>query len=393
MKILSIRERTVAIGSTMRNAAIGFDGMTASALAVVTDRMLDGRPVIGYAFDSIGRYGKGALLRERFVPRLLAAPPEALLDADGVIDPDACGRVLMRDEKEGGHGERPGAIGLLDAALWDARAKMQGLPLWRALAKCYGTVTEGESIRVYASCGHFRPDETGGRSGLGDEVKRCAALGYTMVKIKGGGDANDAKRVELAAGAMISPQRIAVDVNGRLKAEHAGTWLKRMADIGVAFVEEPAPPLDYALLAEYAAASPLPLATGENLFSFDDARNLLRYGGLVRERDLLQFDPILGYGIGEYRCIIAAFEAAGWRRDRFVPHAGHLFAAHAVAGLGLGMHEAAPDAALAYGGFWDGTRVENGRVRMPDHPGVGFEAKANLFAVLAPLGEASPTMT
>ncbi len=395
MRIVSVRERTVPIGSAMRNASIGFGGMTASALAVVTDRIVAGRPVIGYAFDSIGRYAKGGLLRERFMPRLLAAAPDSLLDADGVIDPDACTRALMRDEKDGGHGERPGAVGLLDAALWDARAKLKRLPLWRALAERYGTVAAGATIRVYGSCGHFRADEPGARGagGLRDEVQRAADAGYRLVKIKVGGEPADEKRIEAAARAMGGPSQVAVDVNGKLEEAGAKRWFAMTGARGVAFVEEPAPPLDYALLARYAAMAPGLVATGENLFSLDDARNLLRYGGLRAGRDLLQFDPLLAYGIGEYRRIIAAFEAAGWRRDRFVPHAGHLFAAHTVAGLGLGMHEAAPDAALAYGGFWDGARVEDGTLRIPDHPGVGFEAKANLFALLAPLVEDLSTIS
>ena len=61
-----------------------------------------------------------------------------LLDANGHIDPDRCNTALMRGEKQGGHGERPGAVGLLDAALWDLRAKQQGLPLWQCLREATG---------------------------------------------------------------------------------------------------------------------------------------------------------------------------------------------------------------------------------------------------------------
>ena len=84
MRIVDIRERTVPIGAAMRNASIAFDSMTASAL------VLQGEKLAGYAFDSIGRYGKGGLLRDRFIPRLLKAKPDALLDAAGLIDPAAC---------------------------------------------------------------------------------------------------------------------------------------------------------------------------------------------------------------------------------------------------------------------------------------------------------------
>jgi len=385
MRITAIYERTIPIGSAMRNASIAFDGMTASALAIVTDRMIDGVPVVGYAFDSIGRYGKGGLLRERFIPRLLAAPPEALLDATGFIDPDRCWPVVMANEKDGGHGERPGAVGLIDAALWDLRAKLEGKPLWRTLADRQGG-DAAPRIETYASCGHYRPGES--LSGLHTELRRAVDSGYRMVKIKlgGGNVSDDVARVEAARAAIGTGVRLAVDVNGRLDPRTGRAWIRAMADFGLAWIEEPVSPLDYATLAAFAEACPVPIATGENLFSFDDARNLLRYGGLRRATDVIQVDPLLAYGVPEYRRILGKFEAVGWPRTAFRPHAGHLYAAHLVAAFGLGGHEAAPDAALPYGGFWDGVRVEGGVVNLPALPGVGYEGKANLHAILRSLG-------
>ena len=366
MRLVDARERTAAIGAPMRNAAIAFDAMSASAVALFTDQ-----GTTGYAFDSIGRYGKGALLRERFFPRLLAAPPDALLDRHGVIDPPACARAAMANEKPGGHGERPGAVGLIEAAAWDLRAKIERLPLWRSLADYYGTRDAGASIRVYASCGHFRDDQL-----LADEVAKARDAGYACVKIKVAGTLEDRERIVALAGG--GP--LAIDVNGALAPQIAQRWFAAMAEFRLAWIEEPAPPLDYELTKRYAELTPAPLATGENLFSYDDARNLLRYGGLRRERDLLQFDPLLSYGVAEYVRILELY--AGWARRQFLPHAGHLFAAHCVAGLELGMAEAAPAATLPYGGYWDGVRVQDGRVKIPDLPGVGYEAKANLFALL-----------
>ena len=388
MKILAIREATVPIGAAMSNAAIAFDSMTASALAIVTDRTQDGKPVTGYAFDSIGRYGKGALLRERFIPRLLAASPDSLLDDSGLIAPEACWRAAMANEKDGGHGERPGAIGLLDAALWDARAKLERKPLWRCLADHYPDCATGASpaISLYGSCGHYRPGRTSDvLDSLAAEVKRAGDAGYPLVKIKLGGNniADDAARVEAASRALGG--RIAVDANGRLDASIADAWLDRRAQLDVAWVEEPASALDYAALGRYASQAWLPIATGENLFSFDDARNLLRYGGLQKERDRVQVDVLLAYGVPEYVRILREYRAAGWAHSAFVPHAGHLFAAHLVAAFGLGMHEAAPDASLPYGGLWDGTAVSDGRTSIPAHEGAGYETKKNLYAILQPL--------
>lgn len=370
MRIVDIRERTVPIGAAMRNAAIAFDSMTASAL------VMQGERCAGYAFDSIGRYGKGGLLRDRFIPRLLQANPESLLDKAGLIDPAACARVAMANEKQGGHGERPGAIGLIEAAAWDLRAKMQSVPLWKSIADYFQTKDAGPRIAVYASCGHFRTDDV-----LTFEVRKAIDAGYRCVKIKVGGDlGDDLKRLERAAAALPPGTAWAVDVNGTLAAKQAEKWFDALAPFKLAWIEEPAPPLDFELLKRYSSITCAPIGTGENLFSFDDARNLLRYGGLRPERDFLQFDPLLSYGITEYARILELYRS--WDRGRFLPHAGHLFAAHCVAGLRLGMAEAAPDPALPYGGYWDGVRVAGGSVTIPELPGAGYEAKRNLLEIL-----------
>ena len=386
MKIVAIHEATLPIGSAMRNASIAFDQMTASALVIRTDQSIGGEAMVGLAFDSIGRYGKGGLLRERFIPRLLAAAPSDLLDEHGHIDPHRCTAVLMRGEKQGGHGERPGAVGLLDAALWDLRAKQQGLPLWQCLRHATGPIgtpaatSAPPRIATYASCGHFtdNPDP----QALRDEVAQCLAWGYTTVKIKlSGRDAKlDAQRIASALSAGLPASHLAVDLNGQWQAGDTGV-LAVLAEHPLAWVEEPTPALDYAALAAFCQSHSGPVATGENLFSSDDATNLLRYGGMRPHQDRLQMDISLSYGVGEYRRMIERAESLGWSRQAFWPHAGHLFAAHVVAAFGLGSHESAPDATRLYGGFWDGVPVVDGHIHLPTHPGVGFEHKANLMSV------------
>src|SRR5215472_18518520 len=94
-----------------------------------------GRPVIGYGFASIGRFAQGGLIRERFARRLLAAREADLVDqTETNLDPFRAWRLMMAGEKPGGHGERCGAVGTLDMALWDAAAKIAGVPLYRHLA-------------------------------------------------------------------------------------------------------------------------------------------------------------------------------------------------------------------------------------------------------------------
>lgn len=384
MKILDVREATLPVGSAMRNASIAFDQMTASALAIHTDQVRNGRPLIGLAFDSIGRYGKGGLLRERFIPRLLAAAPEDLLDEQGLIDPRRGVQVLMRGEKQGGHGERPGAVGLIDAALWDLRAKQMELPLWQCVAQTYGLPLGNGQIASYASCGHFTSDPD--PQALQGEVARCLDLGYTTVKIKlsGRDAALDARRIASALRAGLAPEHLAVDLNGQWRATDEDV-LQVLGEHALAWVEEPTPALDYQLQAQFCERHTGPVATGENLFSCEDLTNLLRYGGLCPGLDRLQMDISLSYGVQQYHDMLAVAQTMDWPRTAFWPHAGHLFSAHLVAAFGLGSHEAAPDATRLYGGFWDGTTVSAGRVTLPETPGVGFERKANLMAQLQAL--------
>src|SRR4028118_1404698 len=139
VKIVEIREVTAPIASSIANAYIDFSKMTLSLVAVVTDVVRDGRRVVGYGFNSNGRYGQGGLIRERFAPRILEAPPEALHDDTGEnLDPDRIWAAMMKNEKPGGHGERSVAVGTIDMAVWDATAKITGTPLFRPLADRYG---------------------------------------------------------------------------------------------------------------------------------------------------------------------------------------------------------------------------------------------------------------
>jgi len=129
MKIIDILESTRPIKSDIRNAYIDFSKMTLSLVAVVTDQVRNGKPVIGYGFNSNGRYGQGQLIRERFRPRVLAADPATLVDDSGAnLDPHKVWACMMTNEKPGGHGERSVAVGTIDMAVWDAVAKIADLP-------------------------------------------------------------------------------------------------------------------------------------------------------------------------------------------------------------------------------------------------------------------------
>jgi L-alanine-DL-glutamate epimerase-like enolase superfamily enzyme len=201
------------------------------------------------------------------------------------------------------------------------------------------------------------------------------------IKIGGAGIRDDLKRIEAALAVFETGMSLAVDGNGTFDRERTIQYLQSLAPYPLAWIEEPVHPLDFDLCREIAAISPLPLATGENLFSRDDARNLLRYAGLRKERDVLQFDISLSYGVVEYLRILDEIGEHGWQRDRCAPHAGHLLAMNSVAGLGLGLAEVAMDNTTLFGKLTADVPVRDGVCTLPDAPGVGFE-RATVFAQL-----------
>jgi len=205
------------------------------------------------------------------------------------------------------------------------------------------------------------------------------------MKICGAPLAEDLKRIEAVLKILKTPDQLAVDANGRFDLETAVTYAKALAPYGLRWYEEAGDPLDYQLQAKLAEHYPGPMATGENLFSVQDARNLIRYGGLRSDRDVLQFDCALSYGLVEYLRILEMLKEHGWSPARCIPHGGHQMSLNIAAGLGLGGNESYPGIFQPFGGFADGIPVQNSYVSLPDIPGIGFEAKKELFQVMKAL--------
>ncbi len=386
MRITAIRQAVAPLNSAISNAYIDFSKMTASVVAVVTDVKRDGKFVTGYGFNSNGRYAQAGLLRERFIPRLMEAAPAALVnDAGDNLDPHKVWATLMANEKPGGHGERSVAVGVLDMAVWDAVAKIENKPLYRVLGERYRGGAVDDKVFIYAAGGYYYPSKN--LTALQDEMKKYLDLGYSVVKMKIGGAslAEDIKRIEAVIKIAGAGKNVAVDANGRFDLKTAIEYARALEPYGLFWYEEAGDPLDFQLQAELASHYKGPMATGENLFSTLDARNLIRHGGMRAERDWLQFDCALSYGLVEYLRTVEMLKANAWSPRRCIPHGGHQMSLNIAAGLGLGGNESYPDVFQPFGGFADETPVENGYVGLPQVPGVGFEAKAKLYAVMRSL--------
>jgi D(-)-tartrate dehydratase len=388
VRIVDIRETAIPLKSQLANSSFDFSEMTTSVVAVITDVVREGRPVAGFAFNSTGRYACGAQMRERFIPRIRAARPEALVDGEGNLDPEKILACMMQREKAGGHSERSIAIGTIEVAVWDAVAKIAEKPLYRLLAERFNGGKVASKVFCYVGGGWYWPGQT--IRDLQDEMRRHLDAGYTMVKMKVGGLplADDVKRVEAVKSILPPHAQLAVDANCNFGRDEALAYAKALGPFKLRWFEEPCDPLDFALLAELASVYDGPLSTGENLFSTADVENLVRFGGLKPERnDVIQVDPPQAYGIVQYARTLDALARHRWPRSLLFPHGGNQMSLAIAGGFGLGGAESYPGVFGDFGGFSDDARVENGFITLSDGPGIGFEGQAALYRIMRELAE------
>lgn len=384
MKILNIAEKTIPCGSAMQNSQVSFKLLTGSAVAIVTDACRDGKQIIGYGFNSVSRYAPTSVLRDRMIPKIMNADDEDIYTDDHEsLDPMKIYKLLLTNEKPGGHGDRAHAIGAIDMAVWDVIAKLEQKPLYRVLAERYNGGVYNEKIYTYAAGGYYYPDGT--MQDLKDEIKGHLDNGFRDVKMKVGGAPiqTDLARIEAVLSELGNDgSRLMVDINGKFDLRQAIDFALAVKPYKLKWMEEPLDPLDYASHAALAEYYAYPMATGENLFSFAETRNLIRHAGLRADRDFVQVGPPLSYGLMEYLKIMAYMKDHGWAKSQLVPQGGNLFCIHIASALQLGGSENYPGVFQPFGGTADGTKIEAGYVKNPEAPGIGIELKSNLWDVM-----------
>ena len=380
MRITDIQEKVVPISSKIKNAYISFSKMDCSVVAIKTDIKINGEYVVGYGFHSNGRYAVSELLRKRFIPRILETEEKDYLnDEENNFSPEKIWNIVMKNEKPGGHGERSTAVGVIDMAIWDLVSKIAQVPLYKYLAEKYGDGKFKNNIFVYAAGGYYYPGKD--VSNLVDEMKSYIDLGFSTVKMKIGGATlkEDLNRIENVLKVVGDGKNLCVDANGRFDLNTAIEYGNELEKYDLKWYEEPGYPLDYELNSKLAKTYKKSIATGENLFSMQDSRNLIRYAGLRKEIDWLQFDCSLSYGLVEYLRTLNMMKSYGWSSTRVIPHGGHQISCNIAAGLNLGGNEIYPSLFQPFGGFPDSSKVENSIVTFPDFLGMGYEKKSELI--------------
>jgi L-alanine-DL-glutamate epimerase-like enolase superfamily enzyme len=380
MRIVDIRELAVPLEGAVANAVVNFSEHTVSLVAIVTDVIRGGKPVVGLGFNSIGRFAQSGIIRTRMIPRLLAAEPAGLL-AEGGRHFDAAKvlATILRNEKPGGHGDRAGAAAAIEQAIWDVNAKLADEPAYATIARAYGREPLRTPVEVYTGGGYYYAPGAGRT--IRDEFLAYREMGFESFKMKIGGAplAQDMKRIEEALQVAGGPGHLMVDANGRFDLPTALAYARELKPLGLRWFEEIGDPLDYQLNRESIEAYGGPVATGENLFSVVDTLNLVRFGGMRPNVDIFQMDGGLSYGITEYARMIQVLEAHGFDRRQAVPHGGHLINLHVVVGLGLGACEAYPGVFQPFGGYSPECEIRNAKVRPSDAAGFGLEQKRELL--------------
>tara|TARA_B100001093_G_C26851733_1_gene1025466 strand:+ start:3192 stop:4358 length:1167 start_codon:yes stop_codon:yes gene_type:complete len=380
VKIVDIQEKVVPISSDIKNAYISFSKMDCSVVAIKTDVKINGENIVGYGFHSNGRYAVRELLIKRFIPRVLEAKEKDYLnDEENNFSPEKIWKILMQNEKPGGHGERSTAVGVIDMAIWDIVSKIAQMPLYEYLAKKYGDGNYKNKIFVYAAGGYYYPGKD--ISNLVEEMQSYIDMGFTTVKMKIGGTSlkEDLNRIESVLKIVGDGKNLCVDANGRFDLKTAIKYGEELEKYNLKWYEEPGYPLDYDLNSKLSEVYRKPIATGENLFSMQDSQNLIRYGGLRKNIDWLQFDCSLSYGLVEYLRTLKMMKTHGWSSTRVIPHGGHQISCNIAAGLNLGGNEIYPSLFQPFGGFPDSSKVENSNVTFPEFLGMGYEKKSKLI--------------
>ena len=321
---------------------------------VVVEVEAGGHTGTGYTYSDAGAAGLAA--------RALA---EAVRGRDA-MDTPACWTAMQRAVRNMGRsGIAATAISAVDAALWDLKAKLLGLPLATLLGRAR------EAVPIYGSGGFTTYSDGQMRDQLQGWVQRD---GCRWVKIKiGTHPEQDPHRVEAARHAIGNGTELFVDANGALTAKQAVAFARLCAGQGVTWFEEPVSSDDLHGLRTVRGHVPAPMevSAGEYVYTLDDARAMLAAGAV----DVMQADASRCGGITGFLRAAALCEAF------HVPLSGHCAPAlhrHvACAAPGLRHLEWFHDHVRIEHMLFDGAPTpQNGAIR-PDlsRPGLGLEFK------------------
>ena len=178
--------------------------------------------------------------------------------------------VLARMYHFGTQNQLVALMGGIDIAAHDAMGKLLNL----SVADLIGG-RQRERVPVYASGGYFTEADDQAAA-LARQLEPNAARGFTAFKVKiGRHPAEDAARTQLARRIIGDAPLLTVDTNGNYTEDGVLESMRRTASCNIHWYEEPLAPQDWSGYASLRARAPVPLATGEALYSVFDFRRLI----------------------------------------------------------------------------------------------------------------------
>ena len=234
---------------------------------------------------------QGDVIRRSLAPFLVGRDPLAI---------EAIHHDMLSLDRHGRSGLFVTGISPVDCALWDLKGKVLGLPLWRIL----GGPTR-DRVPAYASMLGFSVEPAEAAA----VAVEHAAAGYLAQKwffAHGPEDGADgmARNVDLAVEvrAAVGPNyRLMFDAFNRWSADYAVVMVRKLAEVEPAWLEEPVPPERIGALRRIRNAAPVPIATGEHVYTRWQVKSLLEAEAL----DVVQTDPDWCGGITEQLKICA----------------------------------------------------------------------------------------
>jgi len=298
---------------------------------------------------------------EAFRPLLMGEDP---LDVERLWD------RMWKPKLVGRRGISTRVISAIDIALWDLRGKIAGLPLYKLLG------AYRRRVPVYIAGGYYEEGKT--LDDLAQEMVDNVEFGARAVKMKIGGAsiAEDVERVRVVRQAVGPGVQVMVDANNAYRYYEAIEVARKIEPYDIAWFEEPVAPDDYRGHAQVAAATSIPVASGENEYTRYGFRDLVEQ----RAAAILNADAQILGGVTEFMKVAALAQAYDLP---IAPHGNQEVHVHLVAAIPNGLivefYRGTTDPMWGRT-FREHLTLKEGCLEAPDRPGLGIDLNDEALA-------------
>ena len=281
------------------------------------------------------------------------------------LDNEKIWREMWRPKLVGRRGISTRIISGIDIALWDIKAKIANMPLYKLL----GGFTN--KVDAYIAGGYY--EEGKGLDELSEEMRENVSLGAKAVKIKVGALSinEDIERVKICMEAIGPDIKLMVDANNAYRHYEAIEFARKAEKYDLFWFEEPVEPDDYIGQREITRSTSIPIAAGENEYTRYGFRDMINH----RAVDILQPDALIMGGVTEFMKVVALAQANDLD---IAPHGAQEIHIHLVTAIsnGIILEYYRDTVNPMYGKIWENElEIKNGQVYAPDRPGIGLVPK------------------